>query len=104
MQRPRIKPEHRAYRTVDGHIRIGSVVYSVVLVVGTAVCLTFMAVGTLPVDVTLLVRAARGLGPEHALAKNADSAAVLVTLGGVNVLWVVTRWRGRRSRRSAGSS
>ncbi|MFB7496771.1 hypothetical protein ACFC09_19165 [Streptomyces sp. NPDC056161] len=85
------------------HERRAVRLYSVVLVVGTVACLTFMAAVTLPVDVTLLVRAARGLGPEHGLAKNADSAAVLVTLGGVNVLWVVTRWRGRRSRRSAGS-
>ncbi|WP_445529581.1 hypothetical protein [Streptomyces cyslabdanicus] len=73
--------------------------YSVVLVAGTAACLTFMAAVTLPVDVTLLVRAARGLGPEHGLAGNADSAAVLVTLGGVNVLWLVTWWRNRRTRR-----
>ncbi|MGV9455646.1 HesA/MoeB/ThiF family protein [Streptomyces sp. NPDC003635] len=29
MRRPRIKPEHRAYRTSDGHIRIGSVVYGI---------------------------------------------------------------------------
>ncbi|MET7568217.1 ThiF family adenylyltransferase [Streptomyces sp. NPDC005492] len=29
MRRPRIKPEHRAYRTVDGNIRIGSVVYGI---------------------------------------------------------------------------
>lgn len=29
MRRPRIKPEHRAYRTVDGHVRIGSVVYGI---------------------------------------------------------------------------
>lgn len=29
MLRPRIKPEHRAYRTVDGHLRIGSVVYGI---------------------------------------------------------------------------
>ncbi|WP_129306984.1 ThiF family adenylyltransferase [Streptomyces sp. L2] len=29
MRRPRIKPEHRAYRTVDGHLRIGSVVYGI---------------------------------------------------------------------------
>ncbi|MCW2871309.1 MAG: dinucleotide-utilizing enzyme [Streptomyces oryziradicis] len=27
MRRPRIKPEHRPYRTVDGNIRIGSVIY-----------------------------------------------------------------------------
>lgn len=29
MRRPRIKPEHQAYRTVDGHVRIGSVVYGI---------------------------------------------------------------------------
>ncbi|GGP93275.1 ThiF family adenylyltransferase [Streptomyces griseomycini] len=29
MRRPRVKPEHRAYRTVDGHVRIGSVVHGV---------------------------------------------------------------------------
>ncbi|MGW3104226.1 hypothetical protein [Streptomyces sp. NPDC001100] len=78
------------------HERRAVRLYSVVLVVGTVACLTFMATVTLPVDVTLLVRAARGLGPEHGLAGNADSAAVLITLGGINVLWAVTRWRNRR--------
>lgn len=29
MRRPRIKPEHRPYRTVDGHVRIGSVVHGI---------------------------------------------------------------------------
>ncbi|MGI5457694.1 HesA/MoeB/ThiF family protein [Streptomyces sp. CA-249302] len=29
LRRPRIKPEHRAYRTVDGHVRIGSVVHGI---------------------------------------------------------------------------
>ncbi|MEU9732238.1 ThiF family adenylyltransferase [Streptomyces sp. NPDC048002] len=29
MRRPRIKPEHRAYRTVEGNIRIGSVVFGI---------------------------------------------------------------------------
>ncbi|MFI9217186.1 ThiF family adenylyltransferase [Streptomyces werraensis] len=29
MRRPRIKPEHRAYRTVDGNVRIGSVVHGI---------------------------------------------------------------------------
>lgn len=29
LRRPRIKPEHRAYRTVDGNVRIGSVVHGV---------------------------------------------------------------------------
>ena len=83
------------------HERRAVRVYSVVLVVGTVACLTFMATVTLPVDVTLLVRAARGLGSGHGLERNADSAAVLIILGGVNVLWAVTRWRNRPSRRSA---
>ncbi|MEW2346997.1 ThiF family adenylyltransferase [Streptomyces sp. NPDC006684] len=29
MRRPRVKPEHRAYRTVDGNVRIGSVVHGI---------------------------------------------------------------------------
>ncbi|WP_431033773.1 HesA/MoeB/ThiF family protein [Streptomyces sp. P6-2-1] len=29
MRRPRIKPEHRAYRTVEGNVRIGSVVHGI---------------------------------------------------------------------------
>ncbi len=29
LRRPRVKPEHRAYRTVDGNVRIGSVVYGI---------------------------------------------------------------------------
>ncbi|MCG7206918.1 hypothetical protein [Streptomyces arenae] len=80
------------------HERRAVRLYSVILVTGTVACLAFMAAVTLPADVTLLVRAARGLGPGHGLARNADAAAVLVTLGGVNVLWLVTRWRDRTSR------
>jgi molybdopterin/thiamine biosynthesis adenylyltransferase len=29
MRRPRVKPEHRAYRTVDGNVRIGSVIHGI---------------------------------------------------------------------------
>lgn len=29
LSRPRIKPEHRPYRTVDGNVRIGSVIYGI---------------------------------------------------------------------------
>ncbi|MEU6145991.1 hypothetical protein ABZ848_37320 [Streptomyces sp. NPDC047081] len=78
------------------HERRAVRVYSVVLVVGTIACLGFMAVVTLPADITLLARAVRGIGPGHGLAGNADSAAVLLTLGGINVLWLVTWWRNRR--------
>ncbi|MGW2957490.1 hypothetical protein ACWDGI_03235 [Streptomyces sp. NPDC001220] len=86
------------------HERRAVRLYSVVLVAGTVACLAFMAAVTLPADLTLLVRAARGLGPDHGLARNADSAAVLVTLGGINVLWLVTRWRNRRARGPGGGS
>ncbi|MDQ0406112.1 hypothetical protein ABVB69_21350 [Streptomyces sp. NPDC000349] len=101
---PRVRPRTPGATRADDpsarlppHERRAVRLYSVVLVVGTAACLTFMAVVTIPVDVALLVRAARGLGPEHGLARNADAAAVLVTLGGVNVLWLVTWWRNRRA-------
>ncbi|MGV9587693.1 hypothetical protein [Streptomyces tendae] len=89
---------------LPAHERRAVRLYSVVLVVGTAACLTFMAAVTLPVDITLLVRAVRGLGPGHGLAGNADAVTVLVVLGGVNVLWLVTWWRNRRSHRSAGAT
>ncbi|MFD7464135.1 hypothetical protein [Streptomyces tendae] len=89
---------------LPAHERRAVRLYSVVLVVGTAACLTFMAAVTLPVDVALLVRAVRGLGPGHGLAGNADAVTVLVVLGGVNVLWLVTWWRNRRPRRSAGAT
>ncbi|MFD4648913.1 HesA/MoeB/ThiF family protein [Streptomyces sp. NPDC055817] len=29
LQNPRVKPEHRAYRTTDGHVRIGSVIHGI---------------------------------------------------------------------------
>ncbi len=65
---------------LPAHERRAVRVYSVVLVIGTVACLAFMAVVTLPADITLLVRAARGLGPDHGLAGNADAVAVLVVL------------------------
>ncbi|MFE2393326.1 hypothetical protein ACFXC0_31915 [Streptomyces althioticus] len=83
------------------HERRAVRVYSVVLVVGTALCLAFMAAVTLPLDIALLTRAVRGLTPGNTPAGYADSAAVLVTLGGVNVLWLVTKWRDHRARRHA---
>ncbi|MFJ8612430.1 hypothetical protein ACWDR2_31080 [Streptomyces sp. NPDC003631] len=86
-------------RRLPAHERRAVRVYSVVLVIGTVLCLAFMAAVTLPADLTLLAHAVRGLGPGHGLAVRADSVAVLVTLGGVNVLWVVTWWRNRRVRR-----
>ncbi|MFF4896973.1 hypothetical protein [Streptomyces sp. NPDC001068] len=95
---PRAVPDGDPSTRLPPHERRAVRLYSVVLVAGTALCLAFMAAVTLPADLTLLVRAARGLGPDHSLARNADSAAVLVTLGGINVLWLLTRWRNRTRR------
>ncbi|MFE6891786.1 hypothetical protein [Streptomyces sp. NPDC057694] len=92
---------HDPSRELPAHERRAVRGYSVVLVVGTVLCLAFMACVTLPADVTLLVRAARGLGPGHGLAGNADAATVLLVLGSVNVLWAVTWWRGRKASRAA---
>ncbi|MFG3246900.1 hypothetical protein [Streptomyces sp. NPDC048187] len=89
---------------LPAHERRAVRLYSVVLVIGTAACLAFMAAVTLPADITLLVRAVRGLGPEHGLAGNADAVTVLVVLGGVNVLWLVTWWRNRRARRTTSTT
>ncbi len=77
--------------------------YSAVLVLGTALCLAALAAFTLPADLTLIYRAATRLGPEHSLAANADSVAVLLILGTLHLIWAVTwfRRRHRFRRRSA---
>ncbi|MGD1223970.1 MULTISPECIES: hypothetical protein [Streptomyces] len=79
--------------------------YSVVLVVGTTLCLAFLATVTLPADITLFARAVTRLGPGEPAARNLDAAAVVVALGGIHLLWARTWWRGRRERRiSRGTS
>jgi hypothetical protein len=88
---PRLPPhERRAVR-----------VYSVVLVLGTALCLCFLAAVTLPADLTLLAHALRELLRGGSPARIADALAVLTVLGGVNALWAVTWWRERAERRRA---
>lgn len=74
-------------------------VYSVVLVLGTALCLAFFAAVTLPADVTLFARAVGRLGPGEPVSARLDGLAVVVTLGGLHALWLRTWWRGRRLRR-----
>ncbi|MCP3819491.1 PqqD family protein [Streptomyces sp. A3M-1-3] len=81
-------PERRAVR-----------LYSAVLVVGTALCLTVLAVVTLPADLALLARAAGRLAPGHSWTERLEAAAVLAALGGIQVLWAVTWYRRRRGRR-----
>lgn len=72
--------------------------YSLVLVLGTALCLGFLATVTLPADIALLARSAARLRPGRPLAQWLDSLAVVLALGGVQVLWLRTWWRGRRER------
>lgn len=57
---------------LPSHERRAVRLYGVVLVAGTAACLTFTAAVTLSVDVALLVRAARGLVPERGLASTSE--------------------------------
>ncbi|MFI6288458.1 hypothetical protein ACIBCM_27555 [Streptomyces sp. NPDC051018] len=73
--------------------------YTPVLVVGTALCLAFLAAVTLPADLTLIGRALNGWGADRPLADKLDAAAVLLALGGVHTLWAVTWWRNRRRAR-----
>lgn len=86
---------------LPAHERRAVRAYSVVLVVGTALCLAFLATVTLPADITLFARAVAHLGPGHSPAVRLDATAVMVALGGVHVLWARTWWRDRRGRRSS---
>ncbi|WP_055490044.1 hypothetical protein [Streptomyces sp. TP-A0356] len=81
---------------LPAHERRAVRVYSVVLVVGTALCLAFLATVTLPADITLFARAVTRLGLGHSAGERLDSAAVVITLGGVHLLCLRTWWRGRR--------
>ncbi|MET9729365.1 hypothetical protein ABZZ79_01490 [Streptomyces sp. NPDC006458] len=85
---------------LPAHERRAVRVYAVVLVVGTALCLAFLATVTLPADITLLARAADALvRPDASTAQRLDAAAVALALGGVHVLWARTWWRSRRRPR-----
>jgi hypothetical protein len=63
--------------------------YSVLLAVGTVLCLAAFATLTLPADLTLLLRAA-------ARPAELDSMVVLLVVGGAQALWLVTFVRRRR--------
>ncbi|MFC9531568.1 hypothetical protein [Streptomyces sp. NPDC056975] len=86
-------------RELPDHERRAVRTYSVVLVVGTALCLLFLAAVTLPADVTLFARAVSGLGPDHSWTRNLDATAVMAALGGMHLLWLRTWWRRRRTTR-----
>jgi hypothetical protein len=74
-------------------------VYSVVLVGGTILCLAALAAVTAPTDISVLATAARHLGPGNSAVQRLDGLVVLLLLGGVQVLWIRTRWRTYRRRK-----
>lgn len=82
------------------HERRAVQVYSVVLVLGTALCLTVAVTYTVPADVTLLIRAIQGIAAARSGTSVLDSVVVLAILGFGHTLWAVTWWR-RRDRSTA---
>nr|WSZ17120.1 hypothetical protein OH837_29330 [Streptomyces canus] len=84
---------------LPAHERRAVRVYSVVLVVGTALCLAFFAAVTLPADLTLFARAVVKSGTGPSAWDRLDGIAVVVALGGLHALWLRTWWRGRGLRR-----
>ncbi|WP_329227896.1 hypothetical protein [Streptomyces canus] len=84
---------------LPAHERRAVRVYSVVLVVGTALCLAFFAAVALPADLTLFARAVVKSGTGQSAGDRLDGIAVVVTLGGLHALWLRTWWRGRGLRR-----
>ena len=78
-------------------------VYSVVLVIGTTLCLAALATVTAPTDISVLATAARHLGPGNSAVQRLDGLVVLLFLGGVQALWIRTRWRTYRRHRKSRS-
>ena len=76
-------------------------IYSIFLVVGTTLCLAALTLLTLPTDYALLADALSRIGPGNSPTRHLDGVTVIVLLGGSQVLWAVTWWRGRRARRHA---
>ncbi|MEU7631626.1 site-2 protease family protein [Nocardia sp. NPDC049220] len=80
------------------HERRAVRIYSVVLVVGTVLCLAMLATFALPADLSLIARAIARLGPGQPPAANLDSIVVILILGGTHTLWAVTWWRKRHQK------
>ncbi|MFJ8846427.1 hypothetical protein ACIRFF_26415 [Streptomyces cyaneofuscatus] len=79
-------------------------IYSVVLLVGTLLCLGGLVVITLPVELRLLADAVSRLGSGHGAADRADALCVLALLGGTQLLWAWTKWRHVRAARRPASA
>lgn len=93
----RAAPEDDPSRALPARERRSVRLYSAVLVIGTALCLSALAVVTLPADAVLLAGALADLGSGSSVGERLDAVAVVVTLGGVHALWARTWWRARRA-------
>ncbi|MGX1369977.1 putative peptide zinc metalloprotease protein [Streptomyces canus] len=84
---------------LPAHERRAVRAYSVVLVLGTTLCLAFFAAVTLPADLTLFARAVVKSASGQSAWDRLDGIAVVVALGGLHGLWLRTWWRGSRLSR-----
>ncbi len=77
------------------------VVYGMVLVGGTIACLVVFATITLPVTVTLVIRAVQALISPSGPSEAVDAVVVLTLLATTQLLWLRAWWRrhGRHFRR-----
>jgi putative peptide zinc metalloprotease protein len=77
-------------------------VYTLFMVVGTAVCVAFAIVVTVPLTVALLTRAAESVARPQDLLAVLDGVVTLVVVGGSQALWARLWWRrhGARVRRA----
>lgn len=73
--------------------RLAVRLYSIVLVIGTALCLLMFAVITVPVQYTLVTRALGHLGPQHTALENLDAIVVIGVISGVYIAWAFIKWR-----------
>jgi putative peptide zinc metalloprotease protein len=78
--------------------------YTILLVTGTAACLSVAAAVTLPAMATLVARATASLADAASLSEALDAVAVLAVTGTVACLWCQAWWRrhGHRVRRFLG--
>ncbi|WP_416983986.1 hypothetical protein [Streptomyces sp. T028] len=75
-------------------------IYSVVLVIGTVLCLAGLAAYTVPAEIRLVITAVRDLQRAHTGLDLADALLTLLSLATIHVLWLTTRLRDRASRRT----
>ncbi len=87
-------------RGLPAHERRAVRLYSVVLVVGTVVCLAGFAAFTIPAEVRLLGGARHRLVSADSLLDVSDAVLTLAAFAAVHIVWLVVRWRTIGARRS----